>query len=199
MCLRLHQNARHEGNLIDQVLRHAVLQIVAPNQYGHRARVACEKKSSLAGRIAATYNKDALSCDGRCLRTCSPIQDSTSNEAIDAVAPQKLFGTRPTRNSPARASMRVVENVAFEKITFHGEQSSRAKLQLRARSRAKERMSRRRRRQKRKTSLRRRDSSLFNGRLEKPWCKILQVTAPRLPFVIGTGRFIKHVLDLPLV
>src|ERR1700758_2297535 len=35
LSFRLHPNAWHESNLIDQVLRHAALQIFAADQHGH--------------------------------------------------------------------------------------------------------------------------------------------------------------------
>src|SRR5688572_32077027 len=34
---------------------------------------------------------------------------------------------------------------------------------------------------------------------EQPRCEVLQIAAPGLPFVIGTGRFPVHVLDARLV
>src|ERR1700730_10261239 len=52
LSFRLHPNARHESNLIYQVLRHAELQIFAADQHGHVTRVICEEQGSLAGRVA---------------------------------------------------------------------------------------------------------------------------------------------------
>src|SRR5579859_2917339 len=85
LSFRLHPNARHESNLIDQVLRHAALEIFAADQHGHRTRVVSKEQGSLAGRVAGAHDKDALSCHRGGLRTCGPIQDSTSDKAIDAV------------------------------------------------------------------------------------------------------------------
>src|SRR6202030_70440 len=85
LSFRLHPNARRESSLIDQVLRHAALQIFAATQHGHRTRVICEEQGSLAGRVAAADDKDALSSHRGGLRTCGSIQDSTPDEAIDAV------------------------------------------------------------------------------------------------------------------
>src|SRR6185437_3113179 len=36
-------------------------------------------------------------------------------------------------------------------------------------------------------------------RLKQPWCKVLQVAAPCLPFVVCAGRLVKDVLDLPFI
>jgi len=44
-----------------------------------------------------------------------------------------------------------------------------------------------------------RGSSFFSDRLKQPRYKVLQITAPRLPFVICAGRLIKNMLDLALV
>src|ERR1700736_5744711 len=62
LSFRLHPNARHESNLIDEVLRHAELQIFAADQQGHLTRVICEEQSTLAGKVAAADDKSALSC-----------------------------------------------------------------------------------------------------------------------------------------
>ena len=35
--------------------------------------------------------------------------------------------------------------------------------------------------------------------LKQPWSQVFQVAAPRLPFMISAGRFVKYVLDLAFI
>ncbi len=72
------------GDLVDEVLRHAVFDAGTADEQDDLCRVAGEEKGSLAGRVAAADEEDSLAGDAVGLVAAGAVEDATALQLLHA-------------------------------------------------------------------------------------------------------------------
>ncbi len=71
------------GELVDEVARHALLQVGAAVEDGHAPRVGREEDRRLAGRVARTDDLDVQAVGVRRLAACGAVEDPLARETVE--------------------------------------------------------------------------------------------------------------------